>query len=98
MALNDRMRMKLNEIDNSRQTLCSHPGALASDERVRLQLRQRHELKRFGMCALEHDFWGDARIKSLLPAERAQAPAVAGFQTCKAVLGHGGAQVVPFLV
>lgn len=46
------------------------------------------------MCRLEHDGGRLSRVERLLPTRRAEAPAVAGYESGKAVRGHRCAQVV----
>src|SRR6476661_5967444 len=61
---------------------------------VLLELVQGHDLQGDGVRALEHDLRGGAGVERLLPAFRAQAPAVAGLQAGEAILRHRRREVV----
>ena len=61
---------------------------------VALEVCQSAELKRSFMGGAQHHARRHAGFKRFGPARRAQAPALAGLQTGKAVIGHGRGQVV----
>lgn len=58
------------------------------------QLFERDVLKRFLMGAFQHDMGCYTSLKGLEPAQRAQAPAVTGFQTRESVFRARCDQVV----
>src|SRR4051794_25931929 len=59
-----------------------------------LEILQPTVLQRPLVRRLEHDVWGLARRKCLLPAGGAQAPAIAGLETGEVEFRHGRAEVV----
>src|SRR6185503_4423304 len=61
---------------------------------VLLQVIERNDLQGHRMGGLEHHLGGAAGIERLLPARRAQAPAVARLEAGEAVLRHRRREVV----
>ena len=59
-----------------------------------LQVCQLHELEREGVRGAQSHARRLAGRERLLPTRRAQAPLVAGFQSCESVLRHRGGEVV----
>jgi len=62
------------------------------------QIRERAMLQRALTGRAQYDFWRGIRLKRLLPARRAQTPAIAGLQAGETVIRHRRGQVVAGLL
>src|SRR5579871_388270 len=69
-------------------------GASGKIDRVSLQIRERTIFERRFVGGAQHDTRGLSRVKRLLPARRAQAPAIAFLQSGKAECGHRRRKIV----
>src|SRR4029434_7002449 len=63
-------------------------------ERMLLERGERNDGQRFLVRGSKHDRRGDAVFVRLSPRTRADAPAIAGLQARKAVLGRGRNEIV----